>query len=73
MAVPENLDWNPVKTAPWEKVVWVRNPAMNEPVLATRGYAHNGVVRRDSTLFTTPAGWLCLPTEWAEYSEGGAA
>ena len=66
--------WKPIKSAPWQTVVEVRNEAMKKPCLATRGYSYDGVVHRDRTFFTsvwtpdeffpTPAGNLVVPTEW---------
>ncbi|GEM_PF-2769641 len=70
------LVWQPIKTAPFREVVWVRNPVMDEPILATRGYVTERGVHPDDTFFTTaytphqyfptPAGRLCCPTEWAK-------
>lgn len=75
----DSLEWKPVDTAPYQKTVWVRNPVMEKPCLATRGYVHNGAVHPDSTFFTTVytpdqfwatmPGQLACPTEWAEYVE----
>lgn len=72
-------EWFPIETAPWQTVVEVRNPLMDEPCLATRGYVYNGSVhpRRDffTTVFTphpffpTPAGQLCCPSEWRPVKE----
>ena len=31
------MDWQPIKTGPYQKVIWVRNKIMEKPVLATRG------------------------------------
>jgi len=74
--------WRPIKSAPWGKVVEVRNPQMDEPCLATRGYTHNGMVHPDRTFFTsvftphrffpTPGGDLVCPTEWREPRESSA-
>lgn len=68
--------WRPAATAPWKTVMWVRNPAMKRPVKAVRGYAPDGIVNPDTSLFTTtftneryfptPAGRLACPTEWTE-------
>lgn len=70
------MDWQPIETAPWQTVVEVRNPLMEHPVLATRGYTVNGAVRPNQGFFTTvftpdpngmfpmAAGRLCIPTEW---------
>lgn len=72
-------DWKPADTAPYGKTILVRNKVMEKPVRATRGYAPNGVVNPDTTLFTTawtpdkyfpiPAGQLVCPTEWTELNE----
>lgn len=73
-AISDMNDWQPIETAPYQTVLEVRNPLMEEPCLATRGYVYNGKVAADQTLFTTvytprtffptPAGQLCCPTEW---------
>jgi hypothetical protein len=67
-------EWQPIETAPWQAVVWVRNPVMDQPVKATRGYVTEAGVHKDGTLFTsaftnhrffpTPSGRLICPTEW---------
>lgn len=69
-------DWRPIKSAPWQTVIEVRNPQMDHPCLATRGYMHNGMVHPNDTfcttvftpdpdgLFPTPSGQLACPTEW---------
>ena len=67
-------EWQPIETAPWQIVVEIRNPVMEKPILATRGYTHNGMVHPDNTFFTSaytpdrffpfPAGKLVCPTEW---------
>ena len=69
-------EWKPIASAPWQRVVWVRNTLMEKPVKATRGYATDIGVHPDNTFFTTvytpdrffptPAGNLCCPTEWQE-------
>ena len=70
--------WKPIKSAPFQTVVEVRNPAMDQPVLATRGYMTERGMHSDTTFFTsvyTPdksgfgilamqAGCLVCPTEW---------
>lgn len=71
--------WRPIKTAPFQTVIEVRNPQMQEPCLATRGYAHNGMVHPDNTFctsvftprkfFSTPSGQLVCPTEWRPSSK----
>lgn len=68
--------WHPVETAPYGKILLVRNSVMPKPVRATRGYVHDGAVHQDQTFFTSvytpddlypfPAGRLVCPTEWAE-------
>lgn len=76
----EELDWQPIETAPWQQVVWVRNKLMEKPVKATRGYSYNGMVHPNDTFFTTaftpdeffptPAGNLVCPDEWSpDFSE----
>jgi hypothetical protein len=75
------MDWNDnIKAAPYLKVLEVTNEVMeksgSEPILATRGYMHNGMVHHDNTLFTsvytpdemfpTPAGRLVCPSKWRE-------
>lgn len=72
----DQLNWKPAETAPYGKVVWIRNPQMEEPCKATRGYVHNGMVHENQLFFTTVytphpffptfAGKLACPTEWAE-------
>lgn len=69
--------WKPIKSAPFQQVVEVRNELMEKPCLATRGYVYNGAVHPDHSLFTTVytpdqffptlAGQLCRPTEWRPY------
>lgn len=73
------LDWKPAETAPYGEIVLVRNPVMEKPVRATRGYAPGGVVNPDPLLFTSawtpdkyfpiPAGQLVCPTEWTTLDE----
>lgn len=70
----KGVEWQPIETAPFQTVIEVRNPQMEEPCLATRGYSHNGIVHPDTTFCTTAytphkyfpvfAGNLCCPTEW---------
>ena len=73
--ISDERAWRPIKTAPYQTVIEVRNPVMREPCRATRGYAHNGMVHPDSTFCTsvfTPGdplpraydGNLVCPTEW---------
>jgi len=74
--------WQPIAAAPYQKVIEVRNPRMDQPVRATRGYSHNGMVHPDNTFctsvftpdkyFPTPAGNLVCPTEWRELAGGEA-
>ena len=76
----DDLEWKPAETAPYGCVVWVRNSQMGKPVLASRGYIHNGMVHKDNMLFTThytpdsffpvPSGHMVCPDEWAEQTEG---
>lgn len=71
--------WKSIKEMPYQQVCWVRNKCMEKPVLATRGYAHDGMVHPDNTFCTsvfTPdeffparAGMLVCPNEWAPYEE----
>lgn len=70
----DNGDWRPIKSAPYQTVVEVRNPQMEKPIRATRGYVVDGMVHPDRTFFTsvfTPdeffpfrGGCLVCPTEW---------
>ena len=70
------MDWRPIKNAPYQTVVWVRNAQMEKPILATRGYADDRGVHSDRSFFTSvytpdnffpqPAGRLVCPSEWAE-------
>lgn len=75
----ENLDWQPLDTAPYGETVWVRNHMMDAPVKATRGWAENGTVNGNDKLFTSKTtvhngehymapGRLVCPTEWAKVS-----
>lgn len=70
--------WFPIDSAPYGKVLLVRNNLTRTPVRATRGYVHNGAVHADQTFFTSvytpdyegmffPAGRLVCPTEWTEF------
>lgn len=69
------MEWQPIETAPWQQVLWVKNDLMEKPVKATRGYMTRTGVHPDTTFFTTvftedrffptPAGELCCPTHWA--------
>lgn len=72
------MDWKPMKVAPYQQVIEVRNPQMDKPVLATRGYATEAGVHPNDTYCTSvftpetndwescPAGRLVCPTEWRE-------
>jgi hypothetical protein len=70
------MAWQPIETAPFQRVIEVRNKQMEKPCLATRGYVWNGAVHPDNTFCTTVytpdkffpvfAGNLCCPTEWRE-------
>lgn len=77
--------WQPIKKAPFQTVIEVRNPVMKRPCLATRGYFCDGMVHPDTTFcttvftpdpkgfFPTPAGQMVCPTEWRlPEQEGGA-
>lgn len=76
----DDLDWQPVDSAPWQTVVWVRNSKMEEPVKATRGYVTERGAHPNQTFFTTvytphrffptPAGKLVCPDEWAPVTQG---
>ena len=75
--------WKPISSAPWGRVVEVRNEMMDEPCLATRGYVYNGAVHENRKFFTTvytphdyfptPAGRLVCPTEWRFPDDGDQA
>ncbi len=68
--------WKPIESAPYQRVIWVRNKLMEKPVKATRGYAdENRMVHPDTTYCTSvhtpetgglgfPAGMLVCPDEW---------
>lgn len=70
------MDWKPIKSCPWQTVVQVRNPQMQKPVLATRGFADEHGVHPDNEFFTSvftphqfdpfPSGKLVIPTQWKE-------
>lgn len=74
IAPPEDQGWKPIAECPWQTIVEVRNPQMDEPVLATRGYSTEIGVHPDTTFCTTvftqhefhptPAGRLVCPTEF---------
>ena len=71
-------DWQTdITQSPYQKPLWVKNSLMDRPLLGTRGYAKNGVVYPDQSLFTVMAdplagdslfrhrrGGLVCPTEW---------
>lgn len=73
------MDWKPIKSAPWQKVIWVKNDLMENPVKATRGYMTETGVHPDTSFcttvytpdkyFPTPAGRMCCPSHWAECEE----
>jgi len=75
----DNLEWKPIESAPFQKVVWVRNSLMEKPCKATRGYMTETGIHPDMSFFTTvytsdrffpiPAGNLVCPDEWAECRE----
>lgn len=68
--------WRPISSAPFGKVIEVRNSQMDHPCLATRGYVRNGMVHENTKfcttvftpspdgLFPTPSGQLVCPDEW---------
>ena len=66
--------WMPIETAPFQTVIEIRNPMMEKPILATRGYVYNGAVHQNTTFCTTVytpdeffptfPGQLACPTEW---------
>lgn len=70
----ETKIWNPIESAPWQTVVWVKNDLMQKPVKATRGYQTEAGTHPNTTFFTTvftpdkffptPAGQLVCPTQW---------
>ena len=71
-------DWQTdITQAPYQKPLWVKNSLMDHPLIGTRGYANDGVVYPDQSLFTVMAdplagdslfrhrrGGLVCPTEW---------
>lgn len=67
-------NWTPIEECPWQTIVEVRNPQMDRPARATRGYATELGVHPDLTFCTsvyTPdellpmrAGVLVCPTEF---------
>ena len=69
------MDWQPIDTAPYGKVLEVENDCLEAPVLATRGYVVDGVVHADQSFFTSawtpdfpgwpfPAGRLICAKRW---------
>lgn len=76
-------DWQDIETAPYQKVIEVKNDLMEKPCLATRGYSRNGMVHPDNTFctsvytpddfFPTPAGKLICPTHWRSVDPEQAA
>lgn len=71
-----DLTWNPIDSAPYGRVLLVRNKLMDTPLRATRGYIHNGMVHPDKDFFTSvytpdrffpfPGGKLVCPDEWTD-------
>ena len=71
-------DWQTdITQSPYQKPLWVKNSLMDRPLLGTRGYANDGVVCPDQSLFTVMddplagdslfrhrRGVLVCPTEW---------
>jgi hypothetical protein len=72
-------DWKPINEAPYGKTILVRNKLMGKPIMATRGFVHNGTVHPDQTFCTSvftpdefypfPAGKLVCPDEWTELED----
>ena len=74
--------WKPIKSAPYGRIILVRNSVMREPLRATRGYAEEGVVHPDSSFCTSvytsktsdglpfPSGRLICAEEWCEEEKG---
>jgi hypothetical protein len=75
------LDWKPIETAPYQKVIALRNHVMKDPafVLGTRGFATGRGIHPNQSFCTTvyspdprgsifsfPAGKLMCADEWAE-------
>lgn len=68
------MKWQPIETAPYRRVLEVKNDSMDKPVLATRGYVCDGAVHEDQRFFTSvytydkhfpfPSGVLVCPTHW---------
>jgi len=55
----------PIETAPYGKIILVKNDLMDTFVKATRGFTNNGIVHKNQTYFTAyPSGRLVCPTEW---------
>lgn len=46
-------EWQPIETAPYQKVIEVKNDVMPAPVRATRGYYFDGMVHADNTFCTS--------------------
>lgn len=67
-------NWQPIETAPYGKIIEVRNSLMAEPVRATRGFIWCGEVHKDQTLFTSVyTGNLVCPTEWRDLADDALA
>lgn len=72
-------DWKHISSAPYGKVLLVKNRLMEKPVRATRGYVYNGMVHADQNIFTSvytpdeffpfPAGHPVVPEEWMEIDD----
>ena len=67
-------EWQPIETAPYQKVIEVKNNIMDNPVLAIRGYSTAAGVHPNNTFCTSvytpdkyfpfPPGKLVCPTQW---------
>jgi len=67
-------DWQSISKMPWQKVCWVKNDLMKDPILATRGFSDERGVHPDRTFCTSvftpqefgafPSGKLVCPTAW---------
>jgi len=73
------MDWNPIKSMPYQEICWVKNSIMKKPVLATRGHDTPAGVHPDNTfcttvftpdkMFPTPSGNLVCPDLWRKVEE----
>ena len=71
-------EWHPIKTAPYQETIEVRNPQLDNPVLATRGFMTESGMHPDTSFCTSvftpgeffpfPSGRLVCPTEWRNVS-----